>query len=1674
MKKLDASAFTSVIRAYVLILCTACCASMLWTPSTAVAQDTYTTTTSATNGSTPAALAPGTPAGSYALSGFESVNPFSGALGFHLPLVHVGGRGQVGYTITLNIERKWRMQRTATYTALQGVVKPGEDQLDNESYFPLASGWNTLDPAPGPNYIPGYLVGRMAGDGIQSCAALPQKRRIFQKTLERLTFTEADGTEYELRDTATHGQVNVNPLDTSCDALLSRGRVFETEDGSSATFIADPDQGSNFQVYDNVDISFANDPLTPSGYLYLRDGTRYRIDNGVVTSMRDRNGNEISFSGDLITDAAGRKIRVSPSGISFLDTAGNTRKTIQVNFAWMDTVLRPDFSILNYTELFPGLDASPTDFNDLVVSSVVLPNGQTYQFKYNSYGELARVVLPTGGAIEYDYAAGVVGADVSGVVWQTHQIYRRVVERRVYPNGGSGNTYESRTTYPRPEHTNPDGTIGNDGVVTVDHLDLGQNLLAEEKHYYFGSAAISFANVIGNPTLYPDFKEGKEYKTEEGSPALRRVENVWGQNTPVSWWVGSSDQGPANNPHITDSTVTLLDTNQVSAQHYDYDQYNNKTTVKEYDYGSGAAGSLIRCTSSSYLASGYDTVNPNPVSPDPNSTAHLRSLVTNQSIYAGNCGTGLLQAQTQYGYDTGVIVSSGATQHDASWGTSYTTRGNVTAVQRWLNGTWLTTSHQYDDAGNVVRTIDPMNNSTTFSYADMWGNSGCAPSSGNAAAYRTTSTTPATPNVPGGLVTHYSYDSCRDNPSSTSNPNGQATSYLYNDPLDRPTQVTFPEGGGTTSFTYNDSLLNVETLRDLDTANDHAMRTKTVYDGLGRVIQTQLESDPQGIVYTDTTYDGLGRKHTVSNPYRSTSDPTYGLTTFGYDGLSRVKTVTTSDNAVVRTDYSGNQTTVTDQAGKPRRSLTDALGRLTRVDEPNKDTGALGDVTSPVQPTSYSYDALDDLQTVTQGGQTRSFSYDSLKRLTSATNPESGTVNYTSYDGNGNLLSKTDARGITTYYVYDALNRLTNKTYQNDPSSTPAVSYTYDATSVSNSKGRLTQVGSTVSTTNYTGYDAMGRVTASSQTTNGQTYLLGYGYNLAGGMTSETYPSGRTVSTGYDTAGRVNGVTGSGSKTYASTFTYWPHGAVNSITLGNNLIETTVFGPRLQPTSIAAGTLLSLVYNYGTTNNNGNVVSQGIAAGSFSATQNYGYDALNRLTSASEGSNWTESYGYDQYGNRTSVSVSSSYLPTYAPAPSMDASNKNRFATSASFGYDNAGNLTQGPVAPGGATQTFGYDAENKLVNFNSGTATYAYDGDGRRVMKVMSSSTTIFIYDATGKLIAEYANTAATGSGTKYITADHLGSTRLVTDATGAVLARHDYLPFGEDIPALFGNRSSVTGYNNSDDTKQKFTAKERDSESGLDYFGARYFSSGVGRFESADTFNNKLLQNPQDLNLYVYTINNPLRYVDPNGRDWKDYARGISQGVQNFAVNTYTGLKVAVQHPSTIVTGTVDALKTAGQAYLTSGGRSQLAAQFSSLSTKEKTAVITEAVTQGVVAALLTKGIGSAAKAMSGGEASTAVATEAEVTTGINASTPVGRLSSPMEIIPGTNTPETINGVEFSGHALDRMQSNGLVPSVVQDTLNNGAPGPGNTPGTATLTTNQLKVVINSDKKVVTVTPQ
>ena len=110
-----------------------------------------------------------------------------------------------------------------------------------------------------------------------------------------------------------------------------------------------------------------------------------------------------------------------------------------------------------------------------------------------------------------------------------------------------------------------------------------------------------------------------------------------------------------------------------------------------------------------------------------------------------------------------------------------------------------------------------------------------------------------------------------------------------------------------------------------------------------------------------------------------------------------------------------------------------------------------------------------------------------------------------------------------------------------------------------------------------------------------------------------------------------------------------------------------------------------------------------------------------------------------------------------------------------------------------------------------------------------------------------------------EYYHLDALGSVRVVTNETGAVVRRHDDLPFGQEWASTPGETSP-----------KMFTRQERDVETGLDYFGARYYRTDIGRFTTTDpALNvNEALVDPQRWNRYVYVRNNPLRYVDPDGR--------------------------------------------------------------------------------------------------------------------------------------------------------------------------------------------------------------
>jgi RHS repeat-associated protein len=177
------------------------------------------------------------------------------------------------------------------------------------------------------------------------------------------------------------------------------------------------------------------------------------------------------------------------------------------------------------------------------------------------------------------------------------------------------------------------------------------------------------------------------------------------------------------------------------------------------------------------------------------------------------------------------------------------------------------------------------------------------------------------------------------------------------------------------------------------------------------------------------------------------------------------------------------------------------------------------------------------------------------------------------------------------------------------------------------------------------------------------------------------------------------------------------------------------------------------------------------------------------------------------------------------------------------------------------------------LLLANSGTipdATYFYDGDGKRIKKVVGAETTIFVYDVGEKLVAEYTLgvTANPSPQTSYITADTLGST-LVTNGAGQVVARHDYLPFGDEIYGL-GGRTTAQGFAQPDTTRQRFTGYELDTETGLDFAQARYYGNGLGRFTGADpSMESMILIVPQSWNRYTYCHNNPINLTDPSGLD-------------------------------------------------------------------------------------------------------------------------------------------------------------------------------------------------------------
>lgn len=475
-----------------------------------------------------------------------------------------------------------------------------------------------------------------------------------------------------------------------------------------------------------------------------------------------------------------------------------------------------------------------------------------------------------------------------------------------------------------------------------------------------------------------------------------------------------------------------------------------------------------------------------------------------------------------------------------------------------LDNKWITSSQAYGSYGNLISKTDPRGKVTQFYYDDA---THAVPNRVVVDPQNGTGTQTATTvfDYYTGLVT--SQTDANNNISTI-----DYTNHLLGtmDPFGRPGITLGPTVASQrhhVTTTYVDSARQVIQASDLNTENDKLLKTKTTSDMLGRVIKTEQTED--GTNYSISAlkvYEQMGKITYSSNPTRGPGASTHGWTRAMSDNAGRIVEVATfagdaqpsaspapdipGYSGRVSTTYDAEFTTVTDQAGKVRRSKVDALGRLVRVDEPT--TGnALGTTSSPNQATNYTYSVLGNLLTVSQGTQTRSFTYDSLSRLRTALNPESGTVTYT-YDDNGNLLTKTDSRvpAVTTTYAYDALNRATTRSYSDG---TPTVTYAYDSGAVANGKGRLASVSSSVSSYSYGGYDARGQVLSGLQTIGARTYPVSSTYDLAGHVKSTTYPSGRIVNYSYDNAGRLSSFAGNlgdgTTRNYATGIVYDSNGA---------------------------------------------------------------------------------------------------------------------------------------------------------------------------------------------------------------------------------------------------------------------------------------------------------------------------------------------------------------------------------------------------------------------------------------------------------------------------------------------------------------------------------------------------
>jgi len=936
-------------------------------------------------------------------------------------------------------------------------------------------------------------------------------------------------------------------------------------------------------------------------------------------TLTDPNGNQITAT---ICDFNCNQITGTPQGItwtdsltstavvtqktngelSYSDASGNTQSftpTIQ-GYSVKSSFGCPGVLDLSYYNV-QNVGTSYTQYD--YPTKISLPDGTSFEFTYEqtpgyptyndlpaTTGRIASITLPTGGAISYTYSGGNNGVNcydgsvptltrttpdgiwtythippVAGSATSTTVVTDPLANQTVYTFAGmletehdvyhgsqSGGTLLSKTVTcystnpacPSPavavNYIQYNASTGSLTVTTANNFAVGQSVTfynVSSQLWLNGlSATITAASSSQFSVYLPLFVPPGYHLPPPGSEATGWVQALPTERDVYTYFAGLSQ------PSVVATT---------------FNNFSLVTEVRSYDFGGGPNVSGTAPLSDKVITYGsYSGGSCVPVS---------ATIQDRPCMVVIKDGQGNIKAETTYGYD-------GA--------------GNLLTENRLLSGsTFVTNNFSYAANGALQKAIDGKGAITQYV------NNACNN------LFPTSITA-------GGLTSNETWDCNGGVLSSFVDPNQQTTTYKYNDPLYRKTETDYPDSGKTTT-TYNDTASPPNQVQSELITSSVPKTVQISFDSLGRTSQTALTSDPFGSDYVDTAYDGRGRVCMVSNPYRGavgtatcTKDTAAPFTTKVYDALDRLTTQTNQDSSSLTYSYNGNTVTFTDENLNQWQRTSDGLGRLTKVMEPNGTTPAA------TMETDYGYDALNNLLSVTQwggvsgssGGRSRAFSYDDLSRLIRSYNPESGWTCYGTtggsrpnasnctegYDANGNLQYKTDARGITTSYFYDALNRLTSETYSsNDASKTPISCFQYDTSSApgagGNLLGRLTNEWTAVagsscvappSGTYYAlrsilSYDAMGRIASEQQCTpskcsSGSGPAVSYGYDLAGNPTGLTNSVGAvngslqtvplTLTTGFDRAGHVNSVTSNWSSYPTNIYTlnsYGPVGPLN-------------------------------------------------------------------------------------------------------------------------------------------------------------------------------------------------------------------------------------------------------------------------------------------------------------------------------------------------------------------------------------------------------------------------------------------------------------------------------------------------------------------------------------------------